>query len=127
MNEVLPLDPTAARLLFPEYLGRLLTYAATTAGIAVQMGECWRTPEQAQWNARHGKGIGHSLHIERLAVDLLCFRLVHGEWTYLTDGNDPEYKILGTVWKNYHPACRWGGDFAKPDAGHFSLAIDERA
>jgi hypothetical protein len=114
--------------MFPEFLGLLLTYATSKAGIAIQMGECYRTPEQAEWNAAHGLGIRNSLHTERLAVDLLCFRLVHGSWEYLTDGTAPEYRILGNFWKTLHHACRWGGDFpAHPDAGHFSLTYDTRA
>lgn len=116
-----------AQRLFPALLGRLLTYATTTAGVTVTMGECWRSPQQAAWNAAHSVGITHSLHCERLAVDLLCFRLVHGEWEYLSGGGEPEYRILGQFWKLLHPQNRWGGDFAHADPGHFSLAIDDRA
>jgi hypothetical protein len=115
--------PVEARLLFPTLLGRLLTFAADN-GIPVQLGECYRTPQQAAWNAAHGKGIATSLHTERLAVDLLCFRKHSGKWTWLQVGNEPEYRALGEHWESLHPDCAWGGRFN--DAGHFSLRIDNR-
>lgn len=114
-----------AQLLFPRLLGKLLTYAAESAGIALKMGECHRTPEQAKWNAEHGLGIANSLHTERLAVDLLCFREIGGKWVWLKTGAEPEYRVLGNYWKGLHPDCAWGGEFGDP--GHLSLRIDGRS
>lgn len=115
-----------AQLVFPRLLGKLLVYA-DESGTAVKMGECQRTPEQAQINARKGTGIADSLHLDRLAVDLLCFRQVRGIWTWLRAGTEPEYRMLGDAWKKLHPNCAWGGDWTHPDPGHFSLRIDARA
>lgn len=51
-----------------------LIIKANDLGYTVTLGEAWRTPEQAQWDADHGKGIVHSLHMERLAIDIILFK-----------------------------------------------------
>lgn len=110
------------RLLFAECLGKLLTFASLQQ-IRVQVGEAYRPPETAQLYAQQGRGIANSLHCEKLAVDLLVFRGT----TYVADGAAPEYATLGAYWKTLHPLARHGGDFARPDPGHFSIAHDGRA
>ena len=108
------------QLIFPVLLGKLLTFAADNF-ISLKMGETWRTPEQAKLNAKKGVGIVNSLHIDRIAVDLLVFKLLAGKWVWLKVGNEPEYRRLGLFWKSLHPDCAWGGDWKKPDPGHFSI------
>lgn len=81
-------------------------------------GEAWRTPEQAAWNAAHGKGIGDSLHTQRLAIDLNLF--LAGIYQMETSA----YRPLGDYWKAMGGS--WGGDFARPDGNHFSLAYGGR-
>lgn len=109
--------------LFARLLPELLR-AAFEMGFDVTLGEMWRTPEQAQLNAKKGIGISSSLHIKRLAVDLNLFK---GD-KLLTDSLD--YAPLGAVWKALHPLARHGGDFKdsagrpKPDGCHFSLERD---
>lgn len=92
-------------------------------GYAVTLGEAWRTPEQAQWNADHGTGISHSLHIDRLAIDLNFFK----DGVLVKDGS--QLKAVGDWWKTLGPDHRWGGDFkTRPDGNHFSITPDgERA
>jgi hypothetical protein len=85
------------------------------SGLECTWGETYRTPAQAAANAASGAGILHSLHIERLAVDLQLFR----DGVYLTD--PAEYKAAGEYWKTLDPLARWGGDFHTVDADHFSL------
>jgi hypothetical protein len=88
-------------------------------GFTVTLGEAWRTPEQAQWNADHGKGISHSLHMERLAIDLNFFK----NGTYITDGS--QLREVGEWWKSLGNNYRWGGDFSHlPDGNHFSITPD---
>lgn len=88
-------------------------------GYVVTLGEAWRTPQQAQWNADHGTGIAHSLHIERLAIDLNFFKA----GAYITDGS--QLKDIGEWWKLLGPNYRWGGDFQHlSDANHFSISPD---
>jgi hypothetical protein len=92
---------------------------AVTMGYTVTMGEAWRTPQQAQWNADHGLGIAHSLHIERLAIDLNFFK----DGALITDGS--KLAEVGAWWKTLGPNYRWGGDFQHlPDGNHFSLSPD---
>jgi D-alanyl-D-alanine carboxypeptidase len=90
-------------------------------GFELTWGEAFRTAQQAQWDAAAGTGIAQSVHCSRLAVDLQLFK----EGTYLTNAED--YKFAGEYWKSLHPLCRWGGDFARVDADHFSLEYEGRA
>lgn len=84
-------------------------------GYELTWGEAFRTQEQAQWDATHHVGIVHSVHCERLAVDLMLFK----DKVYLT--KPEEYKPLGEFWKTLHLLARWGGDFSTGDADHFSF------
>lgn len=74
-----------------------------------------RTQAEALANAKSGAGIAHSLHLIRLAVDINVFK----DGVYLTKVED--YKPFGDYWKAQNPLCIWGGDFASPDADHFSI------
>ena len=88
-------------------------------GYTVTLGEAWRTPQQAQWDADHGTGISHSLHIERLAIDLNFFK----DGSLVTDGS--KLAELGAWWKGLGSNYRWGGDFTHlPDGNHFSITPD---
>lgn len=98
---------------FAQAVARLIS-KAPQFGYAVTLGEAYRTPEQAAWNAQHGTGIVRSLHIQRLAIDLNVFR--NGE--LITDGN--QYKDLGEFWESL--GGTWGQRFSKPDGNHFSFA-----
>ncbi len=101
--------------LFTKLVAQLIDWAYRQPGMQLTFGEAYRTPEQAAWNAAHGKGIAASLHISRLAIDLNVF--IGGE--YHTDVR--AYSTLGEYWKGLHPLCRWGGDFKSGDANHFSM------
>lgn len=91
------------------------TYAQ---GYELTAGELYRTAEQAALNAKIGAGIAHSLHMQRLAVDLQLFK----DGAYLTDST--AYKPLGEFWKTLDPDCCWGGDFTtRVDGNHFSLTF----
>ena len=102
---------------FSQDAARLIAYAATQ-GFAVTLGEAWRSPEQAQWNAEHGSGIANSLHCQRLAIDLNLFK----DGVYLT-GKDG-YDVLGAWWKALGPGHCWGGDFTRADYDHYSITPD---
>ena len=103
---------------FAQSAAKLIQKAAEL-GYTVTLGEAWRTAEQAQWDADHGKGISHSLHMERLAIDLNFFK----DGVYLTDGS--KIKEVGTWWKSLGTNYRWGGDFQHlPDGNHFSITPD---
>lgn len=103
---------------FAQATSRLIQ-KATELGYAVTFGEAWRTPQQAALNAQNGMGITHSLHIERLAIDLNFFK----DGQYIQDGS--RLKDLGEWWKSLGPKYRWGGDFQHlPDGNHFSITPD---
>lgn len=89
-------------------------------GYRIRFAEVWRTPQQAQWNADHGTGISCSLHLERLAVDLI----VDVDGVYQTDDSLGCYKALGDFWKSLGPDHYWGGDFTSVDLDHYSLSPD---
>ena len=87
-------------------------------GYDIQMGECWRTTEQAEWNQEHGIGIANSVHCDRLAVDLILWK----NGVMLSTIND--YSPAGKIWKSYSTPNNllcWGGEFQKPDVYHFSV------
>ena len=93
-----------------------LIFKATDMGYQVTFGEAYRTPEQAAANAKKGIGIAHSLHTDRLAVDLNLFK----DGKFLTDA--PDYLPLGEWWEGI--GGNWGGRFKMVDADHFSLSPD---
>jgi hypothetical protein len=101
--------------LFTKLVGELIAWAYSQPGMQLTFGEAWRSPEQAALNAKTGAGIANSLHTQRLAVDLNLF--LAGQ--FRTDV--ASYRPLGERWKTLDPLCRWGGDFSRPDADHFSM------
>ena len=101
---------------FLPLVAKLINFAYAQ-GFELTAGEMYRTPEQAALNAQKGSGIAHSLHTQRLAVDLQLFQ----GGVYLTDPKD--YAPLGAFWKTLDPDACWGGDFKTVDADHFSLTF----
>lgn len=104
--------------LFTMLVAKLILWAVKN-DYYVTFGETYRTEQQAQWNADHGKGIVKSLHCKRLAVD---FNLFVAD-KYMTGVED--YRPLGEYWESMHELARWGGRWTTGttagDAGHFSL------
>lgn len=96
----------------------LLIQKADELGYDVTLGEAWRTPEQAKWNADRGIGTTTSLHIERLAIDLNLFK--NGRFLTSTEDHRP----LGEWWEKLGPDYRWGGRFSRPDGNHYSVSPD---
>lgn len=96
----------------------LLIQHADSLGYEVTLGEAWRTPEQAKWNAAQGIGTVSSLHIERLAMDINLFK--DGEFLQSTDDHRP----LGEWWESLGPDYRWGGRFKRPDGNHYAISPD---
>ena len=104
------------QVLFARNVASLIDYISSN-NHQVTFGECYRTPEQAKWNADHGLGIAHSLHTERLAIDLNLF---DDKGNYLADKTS--YEPFGRYWKSLHTFNRWGGDFIHlVDSGHFEM------
>ena len=97
---------------FVQMVGRLIFWAYDN-GYELSFGEAYRTPEQAARDAQTNKGIFHSLHTLRLAVDFNLF--VNGEYQWKSE----MYQPLGEYWESIGGS--WGGRFSKPDGNHFSL------
>lgn len=103
--------------LFVRLVAELIQFA-TLEGYDLTFGEAWRTPEQAALNAKSGKGIKNSLHIDRLAIDLNLFK--DGKYLTGVEGHD----VLGAWWEKLHPLCRAGFRFGDPN--HYSLEHEGR-
>lgn len=101
-----------AQRKFTRMVADLIVWAYNN-GYELTFGEAWRTPEQAALNASKGIGIGGSLHIDRLAVDLNLFR--DGKFLTSTDDHRP----LGEYWESI--GGTWGGRFN--DGNHYSLGF----
>jgi hypothetical protein len=102
-----------------------LILKAGELGYGVTFGEAWRTQQQAQWDADHHTGVAHSLHTQRLAIDLNL--MVNG--VYQVDDSSGCYSALGAWWKTLqspipNATYAWGGDFKLVDLDHFSLSPD---
>jgi hypothetical protein len=105
--------------LFVRLVADLIKYG-TSQGFEFTFGRTYDSPEENARLADAGKGIRHSLHGDRLAIDLNLFR--GGD--YLTD--TAAYEPLGKYWKSLHPDARWGGDFReRKDGNHFSLSCGD--
>ncbi len=100
---------------FATMVGELI-FKAKDLGYQVTLGEAYRTPEQAALNAAKGIGISHSLHTDRLALDLNLFK----DGKFLTQ--TPDYLPLGEWWEG--KGGSWGGRFKMSDGNHFSLSPD---
>lgn len=109
----------------------LLLQKAEELGYRVTLGEALRLQAQAEANAASGAGIAHSLHLEKLAIDINLFSNENDTektnasaniWSYITD--EKGHDKLGAWWKTLSPAHRWGGDFPKKDFNHYSISPD---
>ena len=58
---------------FTRMIADLIIFAYDN-GYELTFSEAYRTPEQAQLNAKSGAGIKNSLHTQRLAVDFNLFK-----------------------------------------------------
>lgn len=94
----------------------LLLQQSVKLGFHCTLGEAFRTAEQAKIYAQEGKGIVHSLHCERLALDI---NLISSEGAYISDTQS--YQPLGIFWESLHKNNRWGGRFTRSDGNHFEM------
>jgi hypothetical protein len=105
---------SALQAEFTETLGRFLVWCEEN-DYPVIIAEVFRTKEQAAIYKAAGKGILNSAHCKKLAADL--FRVVDGTVSW----DREEYRIPGGKWKTMHELARWGGDWPRRDAVHFSF------
>jgi hypothetical protein len=97
----------------------LLLAFVFNSGYLCTLGEAWRSCEQAEIYAKEGKGIVHSQHCRRLAIDL---NLYSKDGTYLKD--DVHYRKIGIYWESIGKKNRWGGHFkGLIDLDHFERNV----
>ena len=102
--------------LFAKNVASLIDYIFANQ-YSVTFAEAYRTPEQSALNAKEGKGIAHSLHTERLAIDLNLF---DSAGKYVEDKS--EWEKFGIYWESLNPANRWGGRFKTlVDSNHLEM------
>jgi len=97
-----------------------LILEAQKFGLKVTAGELYRTQEQQDIYYRTGKSkLKHSLHQDRMAIDLNFFkRTTTGEMelTY----NKADIQKLGDWWETLSPQNKWGGNWSGfIDTPHF--------
>lgn len=113
-------DLVTAQQAFAQMVGHLLNHIYSQ-GFAVTLDECYRPHDVAQLYQEQGRGIGNSLHTQRLAIDL---NLWQGEHLCQVAG---EYKPFGDWWTAQHVNNRWGGNFTNTKTGgdyrHFSYTF----
>ena len=100
-------------------VGKLIEFAYSQ-GYELTLGDAYRDPRLAALNAQQGIGIAKSLHCYRLAIDFNLFK----DGVFLPDS--VAHTPIGVYWKTLHPLARWGGDFKKPDGGHYSFEHEGR-
>ena len=105
---------------FTRMVADLLGWALEQPGIEITLGEAYRTPEQAALNLKAGKSrTEHSLHCDRLAIDLFLWK--NGELTWKVE----DYEVLGEKWESLGGV--WGGRWEKlRDAVHFQYGAEVR-
>lgn len=100
--------------LFGQNVTRLLAYIGQQ-DYSFTFGEALRTQEQADIYAKSGKGITHSLHIKKLAIDLNIFS---PGGIFLTEVKDLEK--FGKYWESLNTDNTWGGRWhLHPDSDHY--------
>lgn len=114
-------DLLEKQFLFSRLVVRLIAHI-NVLGLECTLGEVWRSPEQATWNATQGKGIVNSLHKDRLAIDLNLFTK---EGKFLSTTED--HRQIGEWWETQNPLCRWGGHFTRADGNHYSITYQGRS
>jgi hypothetical protein len=113
-------DMESKQAFFALNVGKLIHYI-NAMGYSVTLGEAWRPEAMAEIYAKEGKGIMHSQHTKRLAIDLNIF---DSKGRFLNTNN--AYKPFGDYWESLCNANRWGGNFTKEgghinDSDHFEM------
>lgn len=116
-----------ARCEFTRAIAALVTWADTDpamSGYEVAFGEGYVALTDAADGDYDGPHMKDGGHYTGLGMDLLVYNHIG---VPIRDSAHPAYQRLGEKWRRIHYLARWGGDFAKVDANHFSFARDGKA
>jgi len=108
-----------ARILMLRAMAHLIE-TAHERGIRFIVHEFYRTQErQNQMVAQRLSKVSRSQHQDWLAIDLVLL----GDKDQAIWTDHPHYHELGKVWREFHPLCRWGGDWKSfVDMVHFEIS-----
>jgi hypothetical protein len=97
-----------------------LILKADELGLTITGGELFRTAEQQALHLKAGKTrLAHSLHQDRLAIDLNFFKINEGGSLELTYAKS-DIQQLGDWWEKQNPLNQWGGNWITfLDTPHF--------
>jgi hypothetical protein len=97
-----------------------LILKAADIGLTITGGELFRTAEQQAIHLKAGKTrLAHSLHQDRLAIDLNFFKVASTGFLELTYSKS-DIQPLGDFWESLNPLNKWGGNFVSfLDTPHF--------
>ena len=97
-----------------------LIQKAPQFGLTITGGELFRTQEQQDLHFASGKSkLRHSLHQDRLAIDLNFFKKGSSGALELTY-NKADIQPLGDWWETLSPQNKWGGNWSGfIDTPHF--------
>lgn len=98
-----------------ELLTKRILFTSLLPKLWAKMREAGLQPAKGVDGEKHMPG---SLHYLGLADDTSLYDK-DGNWLSDTESHRP----FGEYWKSLHPACRWGGDFSKPDGNHYSITF----
>ena len=98
---------------FAAKLGLLLVYASTLPDQRVRVSWAYRDTASNQRVGGHPR----SLHVSRLAIDLVLDEWNDEEQEWVWQRTTEPYELLGRFWESIGGS--WGGRFG--DGGHFSL------
>ena len=109
------------RVAFSLAISRLMVWANDHVhGFGVAYGEGYVALTDAADGDHDGPHQKNGAHYSGLGVDLVMWNDITGD--YVSNGDHPAWKMLGAQWKRSDSLARWGGDFKKRDANHFSFA-----
>jgi hypothetical protein len=102
-----------AQSIFAKNVALLIQFILAQ-GYFISFSEAWRPQVTANYYAGKHIGISHSLHCERLAIDL---NLHDASGKYLTDKK--HYQAAGAYWESLDKKNLWGGHFTSGTIGDF--------
>ncbi len=110
------------RIDFTRALCELVRWAGEQ-GYEMAYGEGYVAITDAADGDYDGPHVNGGAHYTGLGHDMILYR----GGVPVTNSEDGWWLAIGTRWKQIDDRARWGGDFARRDANHFSFAYQGKA